>query len=661
MKEAIMSLAVIDTLFETNKYHYTDLFVPFVATLFVKRGYDIIEQHGINKICYDFEDEFGLAVPYFAMITILNKARKKGLLRKEKGFFIVNKEYAAKCDLTATSKKHDDKYEALITAFISYSKREYNVPIKREEADKTIISFLKQYDLEILFATEAGSLLPTVETKYVFKYIFNSFIVFIYDINPDLKEFIIDIAIGSMIANTILYDKTMRAFEGRLKGLDIYLDTKFIFRLVGLEGEDREVAYTAFTEEIRKQKANLKIFGHTYNEVNSILENCMEWLDNPEYNPLYASRVLEHFKNKGYNKLNMEDYIVTFDERLEKHGIVIEEPPSYEKHKKYQIDEIKLEKYIIDRYKKENRNFNELDRRSTIMKDIKSIGSIAKLRKGKKPNKLKDAVCIFVTTNVSLAISSYNFEKHEIGSRNRIGACLTDVFVGTLFWLENPQKASLLNERKIIADCLAAIEPNAEFRDRLLKEAKKLRDGDYINEEQFYLINSNRFAREWFIKKIMGDSESITDKNILEAIEEYEAEIREQAKIEEREKLGEVIASKDTEVRNLSSKISEMENTINDISEKHGKLGITVSKTIKMSAKVISITVFSFLILLMLLLITSNIISHIYTGYSLLFWISIFLSVGFGVMNLIFGLNFRSIKQSINDKISSIANDYFFS
>ena len=58
---------------------YIDIYIPFIATLISQRKYGKI---GISQVIRDLKQEFGLVVPYHAMVTVLNRAREKGLIKR---------------------------------------------------------------------------------------------------------------------------------------------------------------------------------------------------------------------------------------------------------------------------------------------------------------------------------------------------------------------------------------------------------------------------------------------------------------------------------------------------------------------------------------------------------------------------------------------------
>jgi len=88
--KALKSLALVKIQWDRDRGVYLDNFLPFLATLFVRKKYNSIEENEttIKKLTLDFRDEFGLNIPHFPMISIINRAQKKGLIKKEEHIFL---------------------------------------------------------------------------------------------------------------------------------------------------------------------------------------------------------------------------------------------------------------------------------------------------------------------------------------------------------------------------------------------------------------------------------------------------------------------------------------------------------------------------------------------------------------------------------------------
>lgn len=118
------------------------------------------------------------------------------------------------------------------------------------------------------------------------------------------------------------------------------------------------------------------------------------------------------------------------------------------------------------------------------------------LEKGHKPRTLKECKDIFITSNTALAFASRVFETKENGQHFTIPTCLTDVFIGTIIWLQSPQKVENLNEKKFIADCYSFVQPSDALIKAYVTEIDKLKAEKHINQDEYFFIkNSSCFSK----------------------------------------------------------------------------------------------------------------------------------------------------------------------
>lgn len=549
-KKAFKSLALVKIQWDRDRSVYLDNFLPFLATLFVRKKYKCIEENqtSINMLISDFKDEFGLNIPYFPMISIINRARRKMLIEKEEHNFFPTAEIY-KQDFTNKIQELVTKYEKIIEEYIKFSKEKYNRELNEADAEQTLICFLKQHDLEILFATYERSPLPDVVSTKENLFIFNKFIQNIFTNNYQLFLLFLDLVIGHILTDAIFYEEKLKNFlEPQLRNLNLYLDTKLIFRLTGIEGDEIKNVYKLLLQELKTQGIKVCVFSHTYEEIKGILQGCLSWIESPNYNTLQASLVSRFLKSQGYRESDVQLFINSMDKILEENNIQKIEPPNYNDYKDYIIEEKTLEGYIIQTYKDNAPEFIYEKKDYTISKDIRSISSVYMLRKKQKPVNIKQANHIFVTINSALAYATKKFEKDiEYKEGFYIPACVTDTFIGTLIWMRNPNKVIEINEKKIVADIYAALQPNEELLKRYIAELNKL--NGKITEDEYILLRDSFVARELLGEVTLGDPQNFTTKtpfeilNIMnsEAYKHYNQEKNEHEKtkeqlIQEREK-----------------------------------------------------------------------------------------------------------------------------
>jgi len=523
----LMSLSFIKVNWDRQKRKdYIDNFVPFLATLIAKKNYKEIKRNTeeINKFIIDFKEEFGLLIPYHPMITILNRARKRKIIKKQEYKFIpTDKVY--KYDFSGKTQEQVRKYEKIIQSFKKFAKGNYSKDLSNNEVENILIKFLKQYDLEMLFASYEKSALPDVKASKTNMFIFSKFVENINKEEPLIFQILLDIAIGHILFNIILYGNNIEKFsQPKLKQLNIYIDTRIIFRLLGVEGEDFQKVYVNLLDELKKQGVNLFVFRHTYNEVMLILNNSLDWISNLNYDASKASITLRYFKAQGYKESDIQMFINSIDKTLAQYGIEVTEIPEFGKDVEYQINEKKLYDTIIETYNNNFYGVEYTEKEDSIQRDIKSISAIYRLRKGAKPQNIKQAKNIFMTTNSGLAFANKKFENEEYGKNFYIPTCATDTFVGTLIWLRNPQKFIEISKRKLIANIYSALQPKEKFLRLYLSEIKKFENDKKITEDDYILLRDSHVARQMLMEETLGDPDSFSSKTLIEISERIKKE-----------------------------------------------------------------------------------------------------------------------------------------
>lgn len=630
MEKTLLSLAILKVNWDHLKKDYIENFVPFVATLLKKKNYQFIE---VSEMCNDFKVEFGLIIPRHPMISILNRCKKRGLIKQSEHKYMPIKRKITEFEFSRISQEQLKEHEKVTLSFIEFSNKEYNVTLSKEAAESAIVSFLKEHDLETMFATEELALLPSVKSSKSHRFLINSFIKYICEHEPKTFEYIKNIAIGLLLSVPLLYREFNR-FKGKLKGLNIYVDTGFIFGFLGVQGRHRQAAYTELLSTLLEEGTNLYIFRHTYEEIMGILSNCLIWIENPNYNPSLASPVLRYFHQYDFKQSDIDRFIIKVDSTFKESKIEIKEAPNPNEYQIFQIDEEKLQKEITSTYKEFIPTFEELEKVDVIRRDIKSISAISKFRREINPRFIKDAKHIFLTTNSSLAFANKKFECSEEKDPLIIPSCLTDIFLGTIVWLQSPAKLHKVNEQKIIADCYAALQPSPLLLKRYLDELEKLKCEGRINEDEYYMLRTHRTAHNLLEEKTMGDPNNFTDRTPEEILNQIKSSIQ----IEEEKKYLEERERHELTKEELISSKKEIK-----------KIDTNLEKRAELISNVIGWITFMIICALLIFGTLTQIFPNFLKDSTLFRWIFLIFAGLVAISGAILGLNIKGIKNKLKD------------
>lgn len=560
MNRTLLSLAIIKTNWDERHKDYIDNFVPLLCALIKKKLYKEIKADEVRQVCSAFADEYGLIVPYNPMLTILSRLTKRGLLKKEYGSYIVSKDKLLEVDFSAKSREISLLFERILRELKAFIETNYGLIFEESELENAFVAFLKDHDLDVLFAAEHSTLLPEVEEERRLKYLISKFITELYNSKPELFKLIVDISVGHALAATLLFSE-FTAFNGKLRDVNLYFDTPFILKLLSFDGPHRAEAAQELIKILNEEMANLYLLETNLNEVKTILTSTYKWLENKNYDLSKASQTLIYCLRNEIKPSDIEFLLVKLEDFLQGYKISVAKKPSFRDGdpRLNQVDEDKLFEAIVETYRQSNPNFKleENNKEYTIRKDIESISSIYRLRKGTYPRSLIESKAIFITPNESLAYATRRYETGANGIYHTIPACITDIFLGTLVWLQSPAKMQTLNARQLVADCYAALQPSDVLVRKYLASVEKLKEQLIISTDDYYILRSHRASLVLLENKTLGDPEAFDDSTTAEILDNIIKEIKhkELVKFEEEKQLHSI-------TREQLSKVQEAENEL---------------------------------------------------------------------------------------------------
>ena len=526
MNKTIRSIALLKVLYtEKNLRDYLDIFIPFFATLIEKKDYQTIE---IEQLCTDFEQEFGLGIPYHPMQSIIKRAQTKNIILRKEGKFIPNEKYVTKFSFKDSSIEMSKELDYLIKGFQDFAIQKYQKMFTDTLAENIFISFIKENEDGIIISYNDESLLPEIEIKKENKFIVRKYIKYLFDEDYNKYKLLSKVVAGFSLANCIFYNEPQN-YKGSLKNIEIFLDTRIIFRLIGLEGDFRKLCYNKLLKTLVDKGARINVFIHTYDESKAILEDCIKWIGNTRYNPYLASPVLKYFVENNYDKESVKLFISKIDSYLTFNDIAKCDVPNFNIATNFQIESNKLFEIIKALYHKSNNYYEDPSKDEVIWRDVKSIEAIFKIREGKKPNYIKDSKALFITTNSSLAKANIKYLKDKNENNYPIKECLTDVFLGTVLWSESPAKFTEFQEKKIISNCIATLEPDDQLLKKLSIQIQKLEEDELLSPDELYFLKTHKIVDQLLSDKTLGDSDNYYDKLPEEILDEIKSKIKNEA------------------------------------------------------------------------------------------------------------------------------------
>ena len=528
MRRSLVSLAVVTAMWEQRRHDYLDNFVPFIATLLNSLRIRRINRDQIRQLCDQFDDEFGLKLPFHPMVSVLNRCVRRHLLRRSHGGFNVNRKVSA--ELAFGNKRHSyiQKERDLLSQFSSYAKNRFGECIDISDAEATLLMFLRRFDMEIVISKDgAQSALPERPKGKRHRrllYMLNRFAIDAHDSGDSVFSTLCDMAIGHMLTAAVMLDEYDWPSD-TVRASNIYLDAPVILILIGAKGKDQADVFAGLLSDLGHSGAKLWVFEHSRQEVMNVLEGARYWVNRPDYDPELASITALYFKQEGYDDSEIERFILRLDDTLIRYNIGVFGDHEYIEKQSHQIDEVQLRTVIEKCYAKSDGRFDPEKREASLLKDVASVAAVYRLREGKKGRQLRDVKHVFMSTNSALARASQAVVNGP-QSFQAVPVCVTDVFLGTLVWVNSPRQAREAHRKRLIGECYAAIAPNSALETRIVREARRLLDRQAIDEDDYLLLTTSFITKDLLSEKTLGDPDVIDSRTSFELLEDVKTRIR---------------------------------------------------------------------------------------------------------------------------------------
>lgn len=520
MNRTITSFALLSTNY-TQKKEYIDIFIPFFAELFHTKKYKQIELEYEN-IINDFNEMYGLKLPRNALITLLNRCAKKGILKRENNLYTINNDIIKNYYSTSNKAAIERNIKAILHNIKDYIKNEFGREEDLNDIEYSLLNILTKYDSDILLAVNHSSVIPKNNFKASkLEYMVYSYILEAEQKRPQDIKYIIELVTGHILAETILHDN-FDSIKAKMKNITIYLDTPLLIDLLGYSGEFKKLAIKELIGLLQEQSAKICIFDLTLNELKTIIYNCYISLDKNNYDINKAPSILRYCNDNNISPLIVYELYTNIENKLQNYNIHIIQHPNLSSNINNVIDGVKLENTIKDIYTA--KSSIESIRQETLNIDVQVLTCIYFLSGDNRPKHIGECKHILITSNFALAKSCKIFESSEFKINEFIPACVTAIFMGTLLWLQSPQKSHELNKLKFIGDCYSALQPDNEFIDKFMDELNKLEQSGDISSESISYIRSKSFIND-FYRNIYGDYDDIQQDNIRDLYVAYEQRI----------------------------------------------------------------------------------------------------------------------------------------
>lgn len=626
---ALLTLAILKVNHDKQN-RYIDTFIPFVTD-----AIRLNPSSNIEKVQSCILEKYKLKIPLNSLKTLLIRAERKKIVSSIEGYYeISDKSYDnTNYDLARNNALREQKQ--LVQNFLEFCITHHGREFTESEGENAIFNYIRHRDVELLRSTVFGA--PFRDDSKISKevtFYVGQFVGYVSTNNQRLFE-LLHSYIKSYILSELMIFENISDIEKPFNNIDFYLDTQFVLRIFGFTypllakscDELRELLYT--------ECGNLYVFQHTVDEIVGILRACQTQLYSS--NPKLLTEVGHYCINSEIGASDIELTINSIEDLLKEKRIGVVDKPEHSKD--FAIAESQLVDYLNNHYR--YRNPRARDR------DIDSIQAVYRLRKGKKPNSIRDCDAVFVTTNSVLAKHTYSFFFKE-ENYTHFPLIITDHLTTNLVWSRKTDKYESISRNQRLADAFALTNPSDATWEKYYNEIQKLVSQNRLPEEEAMLFLYSSEVRGAIMEITNGGEIEPDESNIFDII----TTAKERLTYEEKEKIKE-LKNKLEEIQKISEqnliKDKEIAGLREEVNVQKTRRTETVIKIKKFAIKTSQLTAWLIMVVPIALVVV-GILNFVIAPYKYIF--SSVLAI-FTFLNIYKGTSLLGIRRKLEIKINT--------
>lgn len=486
---------------------HLDLYLPFVLDTLraIKPGSFTVEE-----LRAEVRERHSLEIPVGPLATLINRARKKGFVSRDQGRFLRNDQAEIDIDLLPQRATIEREHAAIARRFIQFANAQ-NVDIPDEEhALGLILAFLEANEVAILTAPETSRTLPAVDPPSTNESrLVAAFLSEVFRSDPTLADYIQRMLEGLVIQNALLLTDVDFA-RRRFRDLEVFFDTGFLFRAVGLGPESDVTAAREALFVLRDTNARLSVFQNTIEEMQRVLAAIQRLIGTSEgIKQLRPTPLVRFLLSRRYQPSHLVQVSSLLERNLRQLGLTARALPR--RIPQFVLDEADLSRRLM------REDQTEVD--SRITHDVDVVAGILTLRAGRVAYSLDDARAVFATTTALVVknVSKWYTAQGEEG----VQPAIHQLGLSNVAWLKRPSAATQLKRHELVALCSAALRPTQKMWKRFTDELRDLKATGELTSDQEIAVLTSRLV-DSRLSEVLDeeDVEVDTVRDVVERVRE---------------------------------------------------------------------------------------------------------------------------------------------
>lgn len=546
MTNILTNIALANAIFE-EKQNYIDTYYPFVLKTF--QANEIVTLKIISDqitTIFDFE------LPIHSIKDILNRREPeifqiKKNSKSDWGISLTDKGKTELVELKATEVEIETKLSEFNNSFFDWTNPDS--PYNLVEIKELIENFLKKNLIEI--SIKNGHELENIKKINGFEKDFILFLAHIKKTSSSLVRTFEHLWKGAVIWNELTKDDQDKESLEFPKNLSVYVDTNFVFSLLGFHNPIINQAANELHILLTEVKnINLCILDNTLYEIINLLDFYTKVKD--DFYDIEVDSIFYYLKSQGYTLSKIEKLKDELRQKLnDDFSIQFIEGSVLTEKKQQWLGTIHDHLFKIrtsinegrDRKKSEHAIEKGVDHDASVITHV--LG-----QKDRFATRLENSKSIFLTSSFWLF---FNYRKihSEFESTSSV---IFDATLTNILYLKNPKKGSQIAIDQIIKSHSNYLIINNNIWDRYIREAKELLKSESIEIEDYSrLVSKNQYSEQLLLE---NNPDEISSTRVLEILDEIKSD--EDLKEEK-------IKNIETELKSKSAEASSKDQVIGDL------------------------------------------------------------------------------------------------
>lgn len=527
----LMGVAMLETLWETQKKDLIDLISPLINYVVAKTTAEgeIVD---IYKVTQMMQDDFAYdSLP----VAVVRKAimRDKEHFKKKNKNIVLIKALDNEFEKIESKKKECQQLignigKSLYEYLLSHCTRS---KIKsQEQVFGFFQAYMKQYGISVGFE-ELDYMDVSINQSEINYYISD----YIYSVkNSEERKYaeIINIVKGYFLQSAMyLQAENPDIMTATYKNVAFYYDTPFLLNLLGYQSESEHEAAYALHNMLKEEGASFYYFPQTEVELDNILNAYQRSL----VMNVRSRRTLDGLNKKKYTYSGVGRLKSTFKDKLKnEYGVERCELPHYKTNAEQCVDQDSIDisdQDIYDYIKKHIKYYPH----SSLKADIESALAIHMLRDGHTATQIEKCEHIFVTTNTDFTRRFNDYYRKNI-KNDIIMPVITSIDLAAFSWVKSATSHASIPETQLLTYAYMTMELPPNVFDKCQDVLAQIESEGNITEEEVRSIVSDRVLQRELWRKTFPDPDEIDNAYIDKLRELHKTRIiNDERKQQERE------------------------------------------------------------------------------------------------------------------------------